>query len=358
MTFPSGPNPDPPIDLPRSASEVPHYWVKGIASTDLVAPEVIDEALTRAGLSRARLASLRGTVPFDSEVLLIESLAALTQDPFVGIKLGLGHNPRHGSIMAYMLFTSPTLGDSLRTLERFIAIVRPHARLVLTQGDDEVSLSIDAHGTRFQTASNYVEFVVAALLKTLRIATGQPTVSKAVRLASPRRSGAADLAALLGLPAHLGADQTQILFEPSAMDLPFLYADDLLLAHLTSYGTLLLSQRRQDPDDLPTRVQLTILRQLSRGTVTRQAAADAMGLSERTLARRLAESGVSFRQLTEQARQQLARAYLADPALAIAEIAFLLGYVDQSSFSVAFRRWTGISPGQFRNGLSSGPSGS
>jgi AraC-like DNA-binding protein len=293
----------------------------------------------------------QAVIAHDCEVLLIENLAHLAHSEFLGVELGLAHNPRCGSLLVYMLFTSATIGDALENLSHFVPIVRPHASLGITRAPDTVTLSIDASGARFNTASHYVEFTVAMLLKSLSLASGRNRIAKSVNLAGPRRTGAAELSQLLECPVQLAAPETQILFDPDTLDFPILSADDALLAHLNSYGSLLLEYRENTPADLASEVQLRILEQLRRGNVTRQATATAMGVSERTLARRLAEAGHSFREITEKARQQLARTYLADPALAIAEIAFLLGYVDQSSFSAAFRRWTGMSPARFRQDL-------
>ena len=76
-----------------------------------------------------------------------------------------------------------------------------------------------------------------------------------------------------------------------------------------------------------------------------------MGVSARTLSRKLEREGHTFREVQERLRYDLARRYLTDPNLPLAEIAFLLGFADQSSFGTAFRRWAGFTPGQYRRTL-------
>ncbi|MBZ0119629.1 MAG: helix-turn-helix transcriptional regulator [Sandaracinaceae bacterium] len=76
--------------------------------------------------------------------------------------------------------------------------------------------------------------------------------------------------------------------------------------------------------------------------------AKGLATSARTLQRTLRDEGSSFAALLDQARAATARAYLRDPALSLAEIAWLLGFSDQSTFSRAFKRWTGATPGAFR----------
>lgn len=87
------------------------------------------------------------------------------------------------------------------------------------------------------------------------------------------------------------------------------------------------------------------------GAPTAEQVARALGLSRRSLQRRLAEQGPTFAELLESTRRTLARGYLGDPALSLAEIAFLLGYREQSSFFRAFKRWYGQTPAGYRLGL-------
>jgi len=95
-------------------------------------------------------------------------------------------------------------------------------------------------------------------------------------------------------------------------------------------------------------VERLLIDALARGTPTARQVAPALGISERTLARRLAAEDTSFGQILDDIRRDMALGYLEDPAISLAQIAFLLGYADQSAFSNAFRRWVGRSPSRFR----------
>ena len=89
-------------------------------------------------------------------------------------------------------------------------------------------------------------------------------------------------------------------------------------------------------------------RSLPGGLSNIQTVAAELGMSNRTLQRRLHGEGTSFQQLLSQVRQELAREYLADPSLDIGEVAFLIGYEDQNSFYRAFRLWEGDTPSNWR----------
>jgi AraC-like DNA-binding protein len=95
-------------------------------------------------------------------------------------------------------------------------------------------------------------------------------------------------------------------------------------------------------------VRQQLVERLRDGEPEQGAVARPLGLSERTLQRRLRDEGTTFGALVDDVRLELARMYLGDPELAIFEVAFLLGYSEPSAFNRAFRRWTGASPSEHR----------
>lgn len=103
-------------------------------------------------------------------------------------------------------------------------------------------------------------------------------------------------------------------------------------------------------DELEREVRQAITRQLHNGEPGLEPIAAAMHITPRTLHRRLSERGLQFRRLCDETRRQLAESHLRDPRLSLAEVAWLLGYSEHSAFTSAFRRWTGVSPQQWRSG--------
>ena len=99
------------------------------------------------------------------------------------------------------------------------------------------------------------------------------------------------------------------------------------------------------------KVRTQIVRMLPDGEPRRAALAKALGVSERTLQRRLADESAHFHVLIESTRRELAQEYLANSRLSLAEVAYLLGFADQSNFFRSFKRWFATSPGEFRRRL-------
>jgi AraC-like DNA-binding protein len=117
---------------------------------------------------------------------------------------------------------------------------------------------------------------------------------------------------------------------------------------LTGYCEEILASREDSSPDLRHRAERIITKLLCRGEAESEAVGHELGMSVRTLARRLGELGVSFAQILDELRHDLALRYLRDPNLSLSQIAFLLGYSELSALSHAFRRWSRTTPGEWR----------
>ena len=140
-----------------------------------------------------------------------------------------------------------------------------------------------------------------------------------------------------------------MLVSADQLALPVSAADPYLLAVLEQHADEALGRQAQARDGLRERVGRLLTQDLPRGVPTARQVASALGMSERTFARRLQAEDTSFRALVDDVRREMARSYLSDPELSLAQVAYLIGYGDQSAFSNSFRRWTGQSPRRFRS---------
>jgi AraC-like DNA-binding protein len=117
---------------------------------------------------------------------------------------------------------------------------------------------------------------------------------------------------------------------------------------LLKYCEAALADRRGDMSQLRTRVENAISSLLPHGRVLVEDIARSLGMSERTLARKLSDEGLNFTQILQQLRPDLAVRYLDDRKLHVSKTAWLLGFHEVSAFTHAFKRWTGKTPSQTR----------
>ena len=136
----------------------------------------------------------------------------------------------------------------------------------------------------------------------------------------------------------------------SARELPLIHADPYLNNLLLKYCEAAITDRRGNVSQLRTRVENAISSLLPHGRVVVDDVARSLGMSKRTLARRLSDEGLNFTEVLQQLRRDLAVRYLDDPKLHISKIAWLLGFNEVSAFTHAFKRWTGKTPSQMRIG--------
>jgi AraC-like DNA-binding protein len=157
----------------------------------------------------------------------------------------------------------------------------------------------------------------------------------------------AELQPLLRCPISFNAPSTRLVLSGTILSRPLRAPNPGLFDYLGRHATL-LQERVHSATSLSARVRELVAAQVRDGEPSQERIARRLGLSERTLQRRLAEEGVAFATLVDETRTELARLYLSDPKLAVFEVAFLLGYSEPSAFNRAFKRWTKQSPSQFR----------
>ncbi len=153
--------------------------------------------------------------------------------------------------------------------------------------------------------------------------------------------------AYFGCPVVFGADRDALLLSHETLALPNQLGDDGISAFLISHLNAELEKVRPDAglEDL---VRQAVTRSLSEGVPKMGQIARRLGMSERTLQRRLAGEGISFQAIVETARQQLAEALLNQSSYTLSDVAFLTGFSEQSAFNRAFKRWAGTTPAAFR----------
>lgn len=151
-------------------------------------------------------------------------------------------------------------------------------------------------------------------------------------------------------PVHFGADKDAMLLSHASLLEPNILGDQGITQFLVSHLDQELAQIDDTPA-LPAQTKGEIACALSEGLPTMADIARRLGLSARSLHRRLADHGLSFQTLTEETRREIAIGMLQDERYALSEIAFLTGYSEQSAFNRAFKRWTGQTPAAYRKSL-------
>lgn len=214
-------------------------------------------------------------------------------------------------------------------------------------GRDATSVWLDLVSTVPEVAmpATFERFELTYLVECVRTYTGRGVVPKALEVRHPI-AASTRLASYFQVTPHLG-DRTRLVLHAEDGDLPLISRSPMLWDTLEPGLTEQLEQRNA-PLDMSLRVRRVLHEGLPGGCTTAEAAARRLGVSKRSLQRRLTEEDTSFQFLLNDVRSQLAKQYLKQSDLSTAEICHLLGFREMSSFYRAFRGWTGTTPNMFR----------
>src|SRR5262249_31929571 len=181
-----------------------------------------------------------------------------------------------------------------------------------------------------------------------RLLTGHNLIPQHISIAHHRSEVTAEIARFAGTKIEFSADADEIALNSNARDLPVIHADHYLNNLLQRYCEVALADRGGSISRLRTRIENAISSALPHGRVLAEDVARSLGMSKRTLARKLSDEGLNYSQIFEHLRRDLAVRYLNDRKLHVSKIAWLLGFHEVSAFTHAFKRWTGKTPSQLR----------
>jgi len=305
-------------------------------------------ALAAAGLARPSIEVHGARIPFRAHADLLEAAAQACGDSRFGLTLGCAIDVREAGLVAFVCLNARSFIEALRNLDRYIAVFNDAANVNLVETRDrlEIECSFADLGTHRQAA----ELGLAIMVNGARVMTGRALSPIEVEFAHPRREDVAAFRRAFGCPVAFGGGTTRVCFDPALAAHPLPAADDRLLRVLVSYCEEILDQRTSASANLRQQVEREILARLQAGEARVDRVAAALGMSVRTLGRRLADEGESFASIRHALRKELALRYLRDEQIGLGEVAFLIGYSDVSAFNHAFKRWTGWQPGAFRAG--------
>jgi AraC-like DNA-binding protein len=307
----------------------------------------VDRLLQRAGLSRQQINDPLAMVKAQDQINFLNFVADAVEDEFLGFRLAQSPDLREIGLLYYVLASSQTFIDALQRGARYSSIVNEGISLRCIDGKS-FGLSFHYVGVERHLDRHQIEFWITAIVRVFRQLTGLRLLPDKVRLCH-RRSETAELSEFFGNNIEFGAEVDELTFSGSVRQSPLVSADPFLNKLLSSYCEEAIANRPKDLGLFRTRVENAIVPLLPHGGARVSEVARQLGLSQRTFARRLALENVTFSELLQELRSDLARRYLDDGDLAISQIAWLLGYREVGAFSHAFKRWTGETPGEARS---------
>lgn len=285
------------------------------------------------------------TVPIavTTQIDLLNRLAETLNDKLLGFHIGKEFDLRATGFLYYVAASSETLGDGLLKISRYSSIVN-EGIAVKVQCGDTVWIVIDYHGVSRHADRHQIEAWITAAIRFCREMTGRALRPLRVSLMHERIPESEEIDAFVGREVEFGANLDELVLPAEVAGLPIVSFDPYLNRLLTKYCDAVLAHQKVPPDKLRVDVENAIAALLPHGQASIDNVADRLGISPRTLRRRLAAESTSFTRVLTDLRFALAKRYLAEQNISISRIAWLLGYTEVSTFSHAFKRWAGRPP--------------
>ncbi len=312
-----------PLALALGAS--PHALEAFYASTDLTEPMIADP--------EGRVSPAQFCVAWAEAIRLSGNQA-------LALSIAEATPPGAFGVVEYVCRSAPTLRDALTQWCRYLSILDDAVEVGLVESPSQCSLRVLVESEAPAPASHELCFALVvrharALIPGFRVAEARYAHRVSDVEATRHR-------AFFDAPVRFGAKYTELVFSRELLTTPLASADPNLLAILLPTAE---EKRAQKSERLPLteQVRRTLRTALSNDDAQLERVAKRLGMTGRSLQRRLKDEGTVFQTVRDEMRRELADRYLGQ-GLSFSEISFLLGFSEPSAFFRAFKRWTGITP--------------
>lgn len=325
-----------------STGQIVWRWIEihGLDAAELFAEQGIDKRVLRDPGARI------STATFDA----VRAAAMVKIDnPCAGLKAARCWHPSNIGALGYAWLASSTLLSALLRLERYGQVVGQSGRWQVVDKGDQLQLILEQTRVDPDARNLTTDIAMSIVFDMCRVNYGDALNAERVTLQCPEPGCSDSYRRFYGGEIEFSAERDSFFIDRRDAERPL----DSSNRQLAAVHDRILAEQlaRLDRNDVVARCKAVILEQLSSGDVTEEAVAAALFMSARTLQRKLEGANTGFSKILDELRRELAEGYLADSNNSISEVAFLLGFAQQSSFTRASNRWFGASPSEYRQRL-------
>lgn len=304
--------------------------------------------LAEAGFDRSHLGGPDARCPLTKTGRLWRVALEATGDEAFGVKLAsyFTHTAFHA--LGYGLSASSSLKEAFERLQHYSHVVSDAVGYRFYRCGAEYHFYIEP---RTEVPIESIDALVGMHLRMCRSLIGRDFSPLSVELRRPRPTVIEDFERLWRAPLHFNAEHNRLRFDPASIE-RVLDSGNPELARLSDA----VSARyltRIERHNMEARVRTVLTQRLQHSEPTEEQVAEILNVSARTLQRKLGDSGTTFTRIVDETRHAQALALFSRPQMSVNEVTHLLGFSCSSSFTRAFRRWTGLSPSEWRAGRGS-----
>lgn len=321
-------------------------WMNSLG--DLLKLQGLDvpSLFARAGIVIPASSDTNVRIATEQVSLLWDLVVESSGEPGIALKIAPRRPLPNFDALGYAMLSSPSLLSGLERFERYLSIVSSAAEAHLKFVENKIRLEFELIGGSRKVPRQRYEFDLLCILEFFRWTMDSDLNPVVVELAQAKPKNPEQYEVAFRCPVHFNAKSYCILFDKELASLP-VPTSNPRLSNLHDHfleKCLDLLDSAQDTR----RVRELVVQFLPEGEPSRSRIAHLLSMSDRTLQRRLHTEGTSYYQIVDDVRRELAGNYIHQLRIELVEIACLLGFTSQSSFSRAFKRWFNVSPRHYR----------
>lgn len=306
------------------------------------------DAVREAGLSAEQLADRDAYVDLDQHVRLGLALIDRSEGRPLGLHMGMMATLSLLGPLGYVLGGSATLEEALGHFVRYQGFLTNAWSWASIRDEDGISFEVVEADPELLRIAHPLEAYLAGWVSIARQLTGEQVNPGQVSFPHRALADPSDHERFFGCPVRFEAPKAAASFSAQQLQLPIRGANESFKLEMQRQVERVLQRIDPERTGFGSEVRQRVLAALPQGVPAQRTIARELGVTERTLQRRLEREDTSFSEVVDAARRQLAERLLQNPALSVGEVAFLVGFGEPSTFYRAFRRWNGTTPARFR----------
>ncbi len=302
--------------------------------------------LQQAGLDPALLNDPNARYPVNAHSELWRLAVAATGNEAIGLRVAVNAKPTTFHALGYSIAASASLLEVFERVRRYFRIVTDAAEFEIVHQGDVYSLNAHVPPERVTPAPQALDAFMALMVRFCRELYPGEFRLCGVRLQRPRPRDVQPYLDYFGVEVEFGASRNGICVPASIAEARLPTGNPELARINDQVAREYLA--RLEKQNISNRVHVLLTSMLPSGTASQENIARELHMSLRSLQRRLSEEGVTYKELLDTTRRDLALSYMREGERSVSELTFLLGFSDSSSFARAFKRWTGQSPREYK----------
>lgn len=305
--------------------------------------------LSEVNIDNALFDSENELIPMSVFMMLMEEASKYINDPNLGLHYYQNIDIKQVGIFGYTISNSPDLKETMSRICRYYCLFQNGMEFKFFSNGHNYQVTYEVTAKSLPQSRQDSEMTLMALIMLVRNLIKPNWRPITVHFKHKAPKNITEHKQLLCNNIVFNQPVNAIIFDDEILELPIINADQQLGGSLITVLEQLLVLQESPENEWLTLFRNFIMDSLCEGPPSIDIMAKSMNMSRRTLQRKLANKGWSFKDLVENIRQELAKNHLRVSDLLIQDIAFLLGYSEISSFNRAFKRWEGKTPHEYRN---------